>query len=69
MTNLLLGTELDAQQLDYVKTARASGNALCSLVNDFLDLSKIEAGRMEIDCIPLDIRMELDDVLGLFEER
>ncbi|GAQ89808.1 Sensory transduction histidine kinase [Klebsormidium nitens] len=69
MTNLLLGTELDAQQLDYVKTARASGNALCSLVNDFLDLSKIEAGRMEIASILLDIRTELDDVLGLFEER
>jgi histidine kinase 2/3/4 (cytokinin receptor) len=69
MTNLLMGTELTAQQLDYVKIAQASGNTLLALINDVLDLSKIEAGKMEIECVQFDIRNEIDIVLSMFDEK
>eukprot|EP00271_Cylindrocystis_brebissonii_P004855 TRINITY_DN16771_c0_g1_i1.p1 TRINITY_DN16771_c0_g1~~TRINITY_DN16771_c0_g1_i1.p1 ORF type:complete len:1375 (-),score=299.49 TRINITY_DN16771_c0_g1_i1:732-4856(-) len=69
MMNLLLQTPLDATQLDYVETARTSGRALCSLINDILDLSKIEAGRMELEKMRVDLRAEVDDVLSMFVER
>ncbi|GAQ81949.1 histidine kinase [Klebsormidium nitens] len=69
MTNLLLSTDLDPQQLDYVKTAHASGNALVQIVSDVLDLSRIEAGKMDLEEVIFDIRAELDDILGLFEDK
>ncbi|CAM6097552.1 unnamed protein product [Calypogeia fissa] len=69
MTNLLMGTDLTPQQHEYVKIAQASGNALVNLINEVLDLSKIEAGRMELESVPFDLRMELDDVLCLFEDK
>ncbi|GJP85220.1 hypothetical protein CLOP_g15345 [Closterium sp. NIES-67] len=69
MLNLLLQTPLDPTQLDYVETARASGRALCTLINDILDLSKIEADRLELEALPFDLRAEIDDVLGLFVDR
>ncbi|BBN13039.1 arabidopsis histidine kinase 2/3/4 (cytokinin receptor) [Marchantia polymorpha subsp. ruderalis] len=69
MTNLLMGTELTSQQLEYVKIAQASGNALVSLINEVLDLSKIEAGKMELESVAFDLRVELDDVLCLFEDK
>ncbi|KAL2641300.1 hypothetical protein R1flu_008887 [Riccia fluitans] len=69
MTNLLMGTELTAQQHEYVKIAQASGNNLVSLINEVLDLSKIEAGKMELESVPFDIRVELDDLLCLFEDK
>jgi histidine kinase 2/3/4 (cytokinin receptor) len=68
MTNLLMGTDLTARQLEYLKIAQASGNALVTLINEVLDLSKIEAGKMELESVPFDLRMEVDDVLCLFEE-
>ncbi|KAL2622497.1 hypothetical protein R1flu_002702 [Riccia fluitans] len=69
MTNLLMGTELTSQQLEYLKIAQASGNALISLINEVLDLSKIEAGKMELESVSFDLRVELDDVLCLFEDK
>ncbi|BBN00910.1 arabidopsis histidine kinase 2/3/4 (cytokinin receptor) [Marchantia polymorpha subsp. ruderalis] len=69
MTNLLMGTELSAQQHEYVKIAQASGNNLVSLINEVLDLSKIEAGKMELESVPFDLRVELDDLLCLFEDK
>jgi histidine kinase 2/3/4 (cytokinin receptor) len=68
MTNLLMaGAELTPQQLDYVKTAQASGNALIALINDVLDLSKMEAGKMEFESVPYNIRMEIDEALSVFD--
>ncbi|CAK9212971.1 unnamed protein product [Sphagnum troendelagicum] len=69
MTNLLLGTELTAQQLDYVNVAQASGSALIALINDVLDLSKIEAGRMEVESVPFNLHNEIDNVFSLFDEK
>ncbi|KAG0567924.1 hypothetical protein KC19_7G172500 [Ceratodon purpureus] len=68
MTNLLMGTELTTQQLEYVKVAQASGNSLIALINDVLDLSKIEAGRMELESVAFNIRREVDNVFHLFDE-
>ena len=49
LSHLALRTELDAQQRDYLEKIAASGQALLGLINDILDLSRIEAGRIEMD--------------------
>jgi two-component system sensor kinase len=56
MTELVLHTPLSDQQRNYVGVVKDSANALLTLLNDILDLSKIEAGRMELENIPLDLR-------------
>jgi signal transduction histidine kinase/CheY-like chemotaxis protein/HPt (histidine-containing phosphotransfer) domain-containing protein len=49
MNELLLDTDLDAEQRDYAATARESSEALLSILNDILDFSKIEAGKLELE--------------------
>jgi two-component system, sensor histidine kinase and response regulator len=60
MTELVLGTELDSEQREYLNLARMSADSLLSLINDILDYSKIEAGKLEIDAI----EFNLGDCLG-----
>ncbi|KAB2926969.1 MAG: PhnD/SsuA/transferrin family substrate-binding protein [Dechloromonas sp.] len=55
MTQLLLDTPLSPEQRDYAQTIHESAESLMVILNDILDLSKIEAGRLTIECIPLDI--------------
>jgi signal transduction histidine kinase/CheY-like chemotaxis protein len=69
MTSLLLETPLDAEQREMVGTARASGEALLSVINDVLDLSKIEAGRMQVERVPYRPRRAIEDALELLAER
>ena len=64
-TNVLLESQLDPLQLDYVKTIQSSAHDLLSIINDILDYSKIDAGKLHLDCIPLNIRTCIDDVLAL----
>lgn len=63
---MLMDTDLDVTQQDYVRTARASGKALVSLINEVLDQAKIEAGKLELEAVRFDLREILDDVLSLF---
>jgi len=60
MTELALARPLDAQQRSYLNIVKQSGDCLLHLINDILDLSKVEAGRLELESIPFDVR----DVVG-----
>ncbi|KAA3614049.1 MAG: response regulator [Calditrichaeota bacterium] len=56
MTDLLLETELDDEQLEYAETIKTSSNSFVTIINDILDFSKIEAGKLEIENIRFEIR-------------
>ena len=65
MSSVLLGTALTADQRQHVETIRGSGEALLGLLNDILDFSKVEAGALEIEEMPFDIRHCLFDAIEL----
>ena len=56
MTDLVLDTPLAPEQRDHLETVRQSADALMEIINDLLDLSKIEAGRMELESIDFELR-------------
>ncbi len=65
MADLLLDTQLDSLQRDYVGTIRDSGNALLTIINDILDFSKVEAGKLELEQLDVDLRDTFEDVARL----
>lgn len=69
MAGLLLDTPLNEEQRDYAAIVKSSGEHLMSLLNSILDLSKIEAGRLELERVEFDIRRVVDEVLQIFSER
>jgi ligand-binding sensor domain-containing protein/signal transduction histidine kinase/DNA-binding NarL/FixJ family response regulator/HPt (histidine-containing phosphotransfer) domain-containing protein len=65
MSSVLLGTGLTGDQRQHVEIIRGSGEALLGLLNDILDFSKVEAGALEIEEIPFDVRRCLFDAIEL----
>ena len=65
MTNLLLETDLNITQKNYVQTAMRSAESLLQLVNDILDFSKIEAGKMELEIISFDLQSLIEEAADL----
>ncbi len=63
--SLLLDTALDAEQRAYAETARRCGETLLATVNEMLDLSRIEAGRLHLEAIPFDLAKPVTEVLDL----
>jgi signal transduction histidine kinase/CheY-like chemotaxis protein/streptogramin lyase len=65
MTELLLGTDLSSQQRHYTQTVARSGQALLQIINDILDLSKIEAGYLQLTSETFDLEQLVDECIGL----
>ncbi len=68
-TELLEGLTSDSQQIKYLNSIKASGKNLMMLINDLLDLSKIEAGKMTLHFTFFDIRRLLDEIRNVFSLR
>ena len=63
MTELVLDTDLNDEQRDFLQTAKSSANSLLTLLNEILDFSKIEAGRLELDPIDFDLRDSMHEIV------
>jgi signal transduction histidine kinase/CheY-like chemotaxis protein len=66
MVDLLLTTNLDAQQRDYLEAVRRSGDSLMDIINGVLDLSKIEAGKLALDSAPFDLPGVMTEAVDTF---
>lgn len=69
MLSLLADTRLDVDQLELIKTADASADALLRIINDILDISKIEAGKLSVEYEPFNPNEVIDSCLMLFQEK
>ncbi|MFW5823620.1 MAG: histidine kinase dimerization/phospho-acceptor domain-containing protein [Marinobacter sp.] len=67
--SLLQDTRLDQEQRDYVDTLLNAAEGLSAIINDLLDISSIEAGKLELDEIPFDLRATLNDVVSMLGPR
>ena len=63
-TELLGETPLSSEQLELVETVRSSGEALLNIINDILDFSRVEAGKLGIESVPLDLEEVVDQALA-----
>lgn len=68
MTELLSDSNLDAEQREFADIIHRSGTRLLGIINDVLDFSKIESGRLEFESIDFDIRTTIEDCTDLFTE-
>jgi two-component system, sensor histidine kinase and response regulator len=65
MSGLLLDTSLDSSQRDHAETVRDSAHALLTVINDILDFSKVEAGKLELENVDVDLRHTVEDAARL----
>jgi len=66
-TELLSETKLDGEQNEYAQTIRQSAFSLLSLINDILDLAKIEAGKLDLELLPYDLSEVVKNVAAMFK--
>jgi PAS domain S-box-containing protein len=69
MTGLLLGTDLTPEQREFAEVVRSSGDALLHVIDDVLDYSKIEAGKLELEREPFDVRACVEEALDIVAPR
>ncbi|MGE8061270.1 response regulator [Pseudomonas sp. NPDC089547] len=69
MTELLLGTPLSVKQRDYVQTIHSAGNELLTLINEILDISKLESRQIELDDVQFDLNALVEDCLNIFRAK
>jgi PAS domain S-box-containing protein len=69
MIDVLNETELDKSQREYVNTIRNSSETLLTILNDILDLSKLEAGQMNVEKRPFDLKEMLKNLVALFKQK
>lgn len=69
MTELALDTELTCEQREYLKGAKISAHSLLAIINDILDLSKIEEGKIELENVPFDIRTCVEETAQMLAPR
>jgi CheY-like chemotaxis protein/HPt (histidine-containing phosphotransfer) domain-containing protein len=65
MTGLLMDTSLDEEQRKFAEVVQESGEALLTIVNDILDISKLEAGKLEVERIDFDLLSTVENAIGL----
>jgi PAS domain S-box-containing protein len=65
LTGLLLNTNIDSEQRDYVETIRSSGDSLLAVISDILDFSKIEGGMLDLEKEPFDLQKCLEASLNM----
>jgi len=63
MTDLLMDTDLDSEQAEYVQTVKSSADSLLRVINDILDFSKIEARKMDLESVSFNLRSSLENIL------
>ncbi|MBT4812134.1 MAG: response regulator [Gammaproteobacteria bacterium] len=69
MADLLRRTDLDREQKEYLRTMEGSGKALLVIINDILDLSKIDAGKLELELLNFTPKRMLEDIVRTFESQ
>jgi PAS domain S-box-containing protein len=69
MTDLLMDTALNPEQREYAGTVRACGESLLTLINDILDYSKIEAGKLDLESISFSPRVMIEETVAMVAER
>ena len=69
MSEFLLGTQLTPEQREYAESIKQSADALLGVINDILDIAKIEAGKLRLERIPFHLGVTIEEIASLFKIR